>query len=181
MKKLKLIILYSTIIGVVGFLMFSLSPEPGDKGPFVLREGTPAPNVKLTDLKGKNWDLSNLRGSVVIVNFWATWCPPCKEEMPSLNRLYNRYKNRDDFEVLAILYQDQPESARDYAMAGGFDFPILLDPSSLTAGAYGLTGVPETYIIGKNGVLVKKFIGPVNFDDQNLIAFMDQLLASSVQ
>jgi peroxiredoxin len=181
LKKAKYILIYAAIIGVLGFLMFSFGPEPGDEGPVVLREGMPAPGVKLADLNGKNWDLSQLRGSVVIVNFWATWCPPCKEEMPSLNKLYEKYRPGGNLEILAILFKDAPESARTYVKKGGFDFPILIDPSDFTAGTYGLTGVPETYIIDKKGILRKIFIGPVEFDTQSSYAFIEKLLSEPAE
>jgi peroxiredoxin len=185
--KSVVIIVIAVTVGVIGFMLTSsdqkqgTDQKQGSKGTVRLMEGAPAPGLQLTDLKGNSWDLSKLKGSVVILNFWATWCPPCKEETPSLNRLYDKYKSRNDFKVLAILYKDTAKNAGEYANKERLDFPILIDQSNLAAGDYGLTGVPETYIIDKKGVLRKKFIGPVQFDDQNLYAFMDLLLAESGQ
>jgi peroxiredoxin len=181
LKNVKSILIYAAVIVFIGVMMFLSIQDEGGRKPVVLTEGMPAPGVRLTDLSGKDWDLSGLRGSVVIVNFWATWCPPCKEEMPSLSRLYEKYKERDDFEVLAVLYNDTTESAREFVEKGGFGFPVLIDPLNHTARDYGLTGVPETYIIDKRGVLAKKFIGPVQFDTPDSHAFMDRLLAAPAE
>lgn len=140
-----------------------------------LEEGMPATDFRLRDFEGKTWELSQLRGSVVVVNFWATWCPPCREEMPSLSRLYEKYRSRDDFEVLGILYHDLPEKASEYVSSGGFRFPILhLDNRVIDD--YGVTGVPETYIVDKKGILRKIAKGPVEFDGKDSLALIEQLL-----
>jgi cytochrome c biogenesis protein CcmG/thiol:disulfide interchange protein DsbE len=172
----KKIVIIALILGFVGFILFYPEQERGEK-PTGLSIGMSAPDFKLTDLNQKKWDLAELKGTVVVVNFWATWCPPCKEEMPSLNRFYGKYESRDDLEVLAILYNDTPGNADEFVKKGGINFPILIDPLNATAVAYGLTGVPETYILDKQGVLRKKFIGPVEFDSATLYTFIDMLLA----
>jgi peroxiredoxin len=171
--NIKAVIIIVLILGLLGFIMFAPAPEQDTVG---LTVGAPAPDFELKDLSGEKWMLSELTGSVVIVNFWATWCPPCKEEMPSLNRLYEKYKSRDDFKVLTVLYNDLPENAREYFNENGFDFTILkLDNNIIDD--FGVTGVPETYIIDKKGNLRKVFKGPVKFDSQASYTFMDQLLA----
>ena len=174
--NVKAIILIVAILGFIGVVLFLPGSDQGGTGTVRLVVGAPVPNVQLTDLDGRSWDLAELRGSVVIVNFWATWCPPCKEEMPSLQRLYGKYEARDDFEVLAILYRDLPDAARTFVTQNGFAFPILPD-NDRTARAYGVTGVPETYIIDRNGILRQMFKGPVQFDSQDSYAFIDKLLA----
>ena len=125
--------------------------------------GLTAPDFTLVDLQGKTWKLSDLRGQVVLVNFWATWCPPCLEEMPSMEKLY-RSMSPDSFKMVATLYKDEPEAAQRLVSSKGYTFPVLLDPDEKTGQAYGLTGVPETFIIDRIGVLRKKFIGPVQWD-----------------
>ncbi len=127
--------------------------------------GKPAPAFKLKDTKGNTWELSKLKGKVVFVNFWATWCPPCREEMPSMQALYQDIP-RDKFEMLAILSNDEPFLAETLATKIGTTFPILLDPGSPTANAYGITGVPETFIIDPEGILRQKFIGPRPWNSQ---------------
>ena len=131
--------------------------------PVVAEVGKPAPDFTLVDTKNKLWKLADLKGQVVFVNFWATWCPPCREEMPSMQRLYSSMP-ADKFKMLAILTNYRPEIAEKMAAKMGCTFPILVDPESMTAQAYGLTGVPETYIIDKQGVVREKFIGALEWD-----------------
>jgi len=125
----------------------------------VAQPGLPAPDFELLDIEGNIWKLSELKGQVVFVNFWATWCPPCREEMPSMQELYKAMP-KDHFKMLTILSNDNPALAATFAEKNGFEFPILEDPGSEVGRAYGITGVPETYIIDKKGILRQKYIGP---------------------
>ncbi len=130
-----------------------------------LRVGTPAPDFSLRSLAGPELSLAELRGRVVFVNFWATWCAPCKEEAPSLDRLYRSFP-RESFEILAVSIDarglDQEVSAfgEEYALS----FPILLDPEQRTYAAYQASGVPETVVVGVDGRLIERFIGPRDWD-----------------
>ncbi|MBU2538038.1 MAG: TlpA family protein disulfide reductase, partial [Proteobacteria bacterium] len=110
----------------------------------VAQVGNPAPQFTLVDTKGKTWNLAELKGKVVFLNFWATWCPPCREEMPSMQTVHTLMAN-DSFVMLAVLNNDDPALADAMAAKIGTTFPILIDPNSTVAQAYGLTGVPETY------------------------------------
>ena len=134
-----------------------------DQQPKVAVVGQPAPNFTLTDRQGGTWSLSELKGQVVFVNFWAAWCPPCRQEMPSMQALYTSMPT-DKFKMLAILYKDTPEAADALTAQLGCTFPVLVDPGDRTGQAYGLTGVPETYIVDKSGVLREKFLGPVEWN-----------------
>lgn len=127
--------------------------------------GQPAPDFTLRDTTGKVWKLSDLKGQVVFVNFWATWCPPCREEMPAMQKLFEAMP-KDRFKMLAVLSNDDPAVAVNFAAKGGFTFPILVDPSSEAGQAYGLTGVPETYIVDKQGILRQKYLGPRYWDSE---------------
>jgi peroxiredoxin len=133
------------------------------QGPKVAEVGKPAPDFTLVDRKGKTWTLSELKGQVVFVNFWATWCPPCREEMPSMQRLYSSLP-KDKFKMLAILNKDEPALADNFAAKLGITMPILDDQANNVGTKYGLTGLPETFIVDKQGVLRKKFIGPAQWD-----------------
>jgi peroxiredoxin len=126
--------------------------------PPVAEVGKLAPLFELQDTSGKVWKLADLKGQVVFVNFWATWCPPCREEMPAMQKLHESLPE-DSFKMLSILTNDDPGVAVSFAAKGGLTFPILLDPASSISKAYGLTGVPETYIIDKKGFLRQKYIG----------------------
>lgn len=125
--------------------------------------GSYAPDFTLKDMNNIEYTLSSLRGKVVFVNFWATWCKSCKEEMPSMQALYAYLKERNmPFEMLAIS-MDRVTTQKEinpFARSLGLTFPILLDPWGKTDGQYKLTGVPETYIIDQEGRVVEKIIGP---------------------
>lgn len=129
------------------------------KKQLVAEIGKPAPDFSLTDQAGNTWRLSDLRGNVVFVNFWATWCKPCRDEMPSMEIL-NKSLAGQPFQMLAISYNDTPAMAFTFASRLGVTFPILADPGQKTASAYLITGVPETFIIDRDGVLRQKYIGP---------------------
>ena len=125
--------------------------------------GKPAPNFDTVDLNGEVWSLSKLKGKVVFVNFWATWCAPCREEMPSMQRLYSKLP-KDNFKMLALFNNDKPELVKNFVSKLGLTFPILSDEYNFAGPKYGLTGVPETFIIDKQGIIREKFIGPAEWD-----------------
>ena len=125
--------------------------------------GNPAPDFDTVDLKGDVWSLSKLKGQVVFLNFWATWCPPCREEMPSMQRLYSKLP-KDNFKMLALFNNDKPKLVKSFVSKLGLTFPILSDEYNFAGPKYGLTGVPETFIIDKQGIIREKFIGPAEWD-----------------
>jgi peroxiredoxin len=137
--------------------------------------GKTAPDFTLVDRQGKTWTLSELKGQVVFVNFWATWCPPCREEMPSMQKLYEILP-KDKFKMLAILNSDEPDLADSFAAKLGITMPILDDQANVVGPRYGLTGVPETYIVNKKGMLVRKFIGPARWDDSRYIKMLQMFI-----
>jgi len=136
----------------------------------------PAPDFTLVDTKGRTWNLAELKGRVVFLNFWATWCPPCREEMPSMQEVHASLPE-DKFTMLAVLSNDDPALADSLAAKIGATFPILIDPEGKVAKAYGLTGVPETCIIDKQGVLREKFIGPVPWNSLEALQMLRKYLA----
>ena len=139
--------------------------------PEVAEIGKPAPNFTLVDTKSKTWSLAELKGQVVFLNFWTTWCPPCREEMPSMQTVHASMPE-DRFTMLAVLSNDDPALADAMAAKIGATFPILIDPANKAGQAYGLTGVPETYIIDKQGVLREKFIGPAQWDSAEALQML---------
>ncbi|MBU0945275.1 MAG: TlpA family protein disulfide reductase [Proteobacteria bacterium] len=145
------------------------------QAPTVAEVGKPAPDFTLVDRKGKTWTLSELKGQVVFVNFWATWCPPCREEMPSMQRLHTMLP-QDKFKMLAILNSDDPALADSFAAKLGITMPILDDQANTVGPKYGLTGVPETFIVDKQGVLREKFIGPARWDSPGYIQMLTKYI-----
>lgn len=138
-------------------------------------KGQAAPDFSLTDLKGRDWKLSDQKGKVVFINFWATWCPPCIQELPSMNTL-NKNLAGKPFQMLTILYNDRPEVASAFVTKSGFDFPVLIDSTLRTAKEYGLTGVPETFIVDTEGVLREKFIGPYDWNSSAAVSTVNKYL-----
>ncbi len=125
--------------------------------------GRPVPDFTLRDLSGKTWKLSDLKGRVVMVNFWATWCPPCRSELDSMQRLFTRPVGKK-FQMLTVLVNDSPANGAEIMRRKNYTFPVLLDPEGETGRAYGITGVPETFIIDGNGILREKVIGADDWD-----------------
>jgi peroxiredoxin len=130
--------------------------------PEIATVGKPAPDFTLVDRKGNSWTLSELKGQVVFINFWATWCPPCREEMPSMQNLYTK-QPKDTFKMLAVLNKDDPVLADAFAAKFNITMPILDDQNNTVGKEYGLTGLPETFIVDKQGVLREKIIGPAQW------------------
>lgn len=113
-------------------------------------------DFSLTDLKGQQWTLSSLKGKVVLVNFWATWCPPCRKEMPDLNALYNRFKDQG-FVILA-LSDEERSVVEKYLGEHPVDYPVLLDPGRTVNTAYKIEGIPKSFIYDRTGKMVAQTI-----------------------
>ncbi len=132
-----------------------------------------APNFKLPDLSGKKIELKDYRGKVVFLNFWATWCLTCEEEMPSMENLRQKLKGKP-FEILAVSIDKEEELVAPYMKKFGLTFPALLDPKSKVAKLYRTTGVPETFVVDKNGFIIHKAIGPRKWDtEESINAFIN--------
>jgi peroxiredoxin len=110
----------------------------------------------MTDIEGKPWTLSALRGKVVLVNFWATWCPPCRKEMPDLEGLYERFKDQG-FVILAISDEDATK-VKPFIAERGITYPILLDPGRKVNGLFVVEGIPKSFVYDRNGKLVAESI-----------------------
>lgn len=141
-----------------------------------MQPGFEAPNFNFPDLNGKKVSLSDHRGKVVLVNIWATWCPPCRQEMPSMQRLYATFKG-DNFEILAVSIDSKGrEVVAPFMRNMNLTFPALLDPKETIKPVYRITGVPESFIIDKDGVLVEKIIGPINWATPEVFFFFRDLI-----
>lgn len=139
-------------------------------------EGKPAPDFTLKTLAGQEVSLSSLRGKVVLLNFWATWCPPCREEIPSMVRL-NEAMAGKPFQMLAVSIDDGGKDAVEaFLKRGGYNLPALLDPGQKVGAMYGITGVPETFVIDPKGVILKKVIGPIDWNHPEVKNFLEQLM-----
>jgi len=141
-------------------------------------EGLYAPEFELEDAaSGKKMLSSELKGKVLFINFWASWCSSCREEMPSIAKLSKHFSTNQDFILLPILYRDSPQDAVNYLKESGFNLPALIDRNGKAARAFGLRGIPETYIVDKKGITRKKVIGPYEWDSPDVLAFISGLLS----
>jgi peroxiredoxin len=143
----------------------------------ILKPAKAAKNFTLPDLDGKPHRLSDLRGKVVLVNFWATWCPPCRREMPSMERLSQRLKDQP-FVILGVNQQEDPEQV--FVFTAQVDpspnFPILFDRNSKVANAWGVLGLPASFIVDKQGRVVYRAMGGREFDHPEIERTIRKLL-----
>jgi peroxiredoxin len=139
------------------------------------KEQVEAPNVIGTDPDGNTIHLQDFRGKVVFLNFWATWCVPCRLEMPAMERLYREFKGRG-FVVLGVNVQEGPGPVRAFVRELKLTFPVVLDPKGSATMAYAVRGLPATYLIDRNQVIVGRAIGAREWDNKDARAYIRSLL-----
>ena len=126
----------------------------------------PAPALTFTSVAtNKPITTASLRGKAVIVNFWNTWCIPCRQEQPALQAFYTTHRNDPDFTMLGVVRSDTETAVRTYAAREQLNWNLVMDPGGEAAVAYGTTGQPETYAIAPNGVVAGQLIGPASVND----------------
>jgi len=137
---------------------------------------TTAQDFTVPSLASRPLRLADFKGKVVFLNFWATWCPPCKEEMPSMERLYRRYKSRG-FTILAVsIDSGGAEPVAAFVKKLGLTFPIGLDPKFAVANQYAIRGLPATFLIDKAGTIAAVAVGPRDWDGTPARAVIETLL-----
>ncbi len=171
MKSKGVILAVVLVLGIIGITFVLKNLEHPDRKATI---GLDAPAFELKDTDGKLWRLIDLRGKVVLLNLWASWCETCKEELPSIQNLINLEKGNSKLIFISVLYKDSPEKAIEYLKANGFAFPILIDTGNV-AQIYGITGVPETFIIDKQGTLKQRVVGPLQWDSPDVRATLTRL------
>ncbi|MDR2072345.1 MAG: TlpA family protein disulfide reductase [Spirochaetaceae bacterium] len=143
----------------------------------VVRQRILPPDFSLPLLGGGNISLSALKGKVVLLNFWATWCPPCRTEMPSMETLYRRFKNRN-FEILAVDCAERTPDVQRFVRSNNYSFPVALDSSGEISSLYGITGLPTTYILDRDGRIIHRVVGSLDWNNRKIIAAIEVLLKS---
>lgn len=120
-----------------------------------------APNLELLDLDGKPANLNNLRGNIILINNWATWCPPCKAEMPTLQTFYEKYKNRD-FTLIAIEAGDPGADVKQFVQSYNLTFPVWLDPDNKSLASFRNDALPSSYVVDRDGIVRLAWTGAIN-------------------
>ena len=142
-----------------------------------VKPARPAPDFSLPDMDGKIHKLSDYSGKVVLLNFWATWCPPCRRELPSMEMLYRDLKDKP-FQVLACDQQEDIDTV--FAFTGQLDpaptFPLLLDSKSVVSKAYSVPGLPTTFLIDKTGQVAYRAVGGRDFGHPAIRALIEELM-----
>ena len=127
-----------------------------------MKEVAPTPEINLATPDGKKLSLKDFRGKIVLLNFWASWCVPCREEMPAMEKLYQEFKDKN-FVILAVAVKDRKQDAVDFAKELKITYPIALDPDAKVGQEYGAWGLPATYIIGPKGEGLARGWGPAEW------------------
>jgi len=157
------------VAAAVLFLSSERVPDP-------IERGSAAPGFELPRLGAEEpLSLESLRGRPVLVNFWATWCKPCEDEMPAMERLYRRLSDRG-FELLAISVDEERAEVEAFRSRLAISFPILLDPAQAVSRRYQTTGFPESFLVDASGRVVERYVGPREWDHPDHVARIERLL-----
>jgi len=138
-------------------------------------ESLPAPDFVAVTLEGKKISLDSLKGKLVLLNFWATWCPPCRLEMPSMEKIYKEFKG-EGLEVVAMNFMEGPKPIDLFLKENDFTFTILMDRPGKIAESYGVRALPITFLIGRRGNVLAKSIGYKDWHNKDTRQFISSLL-----
>lgn len=170
-RTLLLLLLFSASIAPA----FAWSERPREQPAGSLETGRTAPDFTLKSLDGDSVSLSQFRGKVVFLNFWASWCPPCRAEMPAMNRLNEVFSDRD-FVMLAVNTEQDKGAVEDFLSRHPHDFTVLLDPRGTVQNLYQVFRFPETFLIDKEGRIVERFIGARDWSGVEFLKRIEQLV-----
>jgi len=167
-------------LGLLALVRFTMSATPASQDAMLLGLELPkglveAPNFSLADIAGKTTRLKDFRGRMVFLNFFATWCVPCRDEMPAMDRLYQTYKDKG-LVVLAVDVREGPKVIQAFAQELKLSFPMLMDTDASVAHAYGIRPVPATYLVGRDGTVMWRAFGSREWDSKSARQYFSSLL-----
>lgn len=172
MKSSYLILVVLTLVLVAGLVISSVRPAK------TTLQDTSGTTWQLQDFSGRSGSLSQYRGQVVLINFWASWCGTCREEMPDIVQTYHKYKDRG-FVVIGINYGEDETLAREFVRDFGVDFPVYFDPGKKVAGQYGIIAMPTSILIDRSGKITNFAPGKIIF--ANLDPAVEKFLTETAQ
>ncbi|WP_251555440.1 thiol-disulfide oxidoreductase ResA [Neobacillus muris] len=172
MKKRRLVIRTVILIILAAAVVYSLYSNFALDNKQKVAVNDPAPDFVLTDMQGNKHRLSDYRGQGVFLNFWGTWCPPCKKEMPYINNQYQQFKD-EGVQVLSVDIQESELAVNKFIDRYQLDFPIMIDAEKEVMTAYDVDQLPATFLIDKNGKVVKYYTGELT---ENMVRdFMEKI------
>ncbi|MCF8000791.1 MAG: TlpA family protein disulfide reductase [Halanaerobiales bacterium] len=163
LSRKKILVVITSLILIVGIwtLIGTFTNETVHSETEVgVEVGMKAPDFTINNVNGEEVSLSDYQGTKVFLNFWASWCPPCREEMPSIQKLH---KNYDDIKVLAVNSGESKEKVLNFLMENNFSFTTLLDKNGKVTTDYLIRGIPSTFVIDKEGIIVRKQRGAITY------------------
>jgi peroxiredoxin len=137
-----------------------------------------AKDFTLEDLEVSAVNLKDFQGKVVFLNFWATWCPPCRVEMPAMEKLWQKFK-QEDFVILAVDLRERKEKINSFVKTNGYTFPVLLDSMGAVANTYGIRAIPTTYLLDSEGRIVGRALGARDWASADAFKLIEQLLSKT--
>ena len=172
------------VIGIISLLCLlpisgkNLTDDMRKLGLIPLEDNPASLDFELQDLQGNLVRLSSFQGKVVFLNFWATWCGPCREEMPSMQVLYEELQN-EGFEVVAVDLQESQKAVQAFVEKMGLSFTVLIDKTGQVGSAYGASSIPISYFIDRSGLVVGGVIGGRIWDTPDIFDFFRSMLDSA--
>ena len=163
------------LLGFVALFVIFFSQPHGTRAP---KLGELAPNFTLQKDDGKPLNLTDLRGKIVVLNFWATWCGPCVDEVPSLNKFAEHFADKG-VQVLGVSVDEDPDAYKSFVAKYKVSFLTLRNASRSVSESYGTYKLPESYIISRDGRLKQKIIGATNWTSQEMLTYIEGLVAGS--
>jgi len=156
---------------VLGLAVFYVPPDTVEAA-----SNEPAPDLTLHKLGGKTIRLNEYKGKWVFLNFWATWCPPCVQEMPEMEMFYKKFKDKNLVMLAVSVDKDDPARISSFIKDHGFTFDVFLDPSGDSLDQFGTSKIPSTFIINPKGEIVSQASGPRSWMDPDIIKYFNDLL-----